>query len=164
MLIIKQLVRQNKTRLGTFLAKSSVPSLVNPLPMQHNMASNSAVQTARKYFSLFNFNKALFIIIGSLTANALMSCTSSSAEQEKNKPIVVKDSTIKADSVVHTVMPLVLDTALYNEKMVRIVNGDSSGRWPVKTAYPEAGAILPFKRIVAYYGNLYSKKMGVLGE
>ncbi len=36
--------------------------------------------------------------------------------------------------------------------------------WPVKTVYPNAGAILPFNRIVAYYGNLYSKKMGVLGE
>jgi len=36
--------------------------------------------------------------------------------------------------------------------------------WPVKTVYPKAGAILPFKRIVAYYGNLYSKKMGALGE
>ncbi len=36
--------------------------------------------------------------------------------------------------------------------------------WPVKTVYPEAGAILPFNRIVAYYGNLYSKNMGVLGE
>ncbi len=36
--------------------------------------------------------------------------------------------------------------------------------WPVKTAYPNAGAILPFNRIVAYYGNLYSTKMGVLGE
>ncbi len=36
--------------------------------------------------------------------------------------------------------------------------------WPVKTAYPDAGAILPFKRIVAYYGNFYSKGMGVLGE
>jgi hypothetical protein len=36
--------------------------------------------------------------------------------------------------------------------------------WPVKTVYPNAGAILPFNRIVAYYGNLYSTKMGVLGE
>lgn len=36
--------------------------------------------------------------------------------------------------------------------------------WPVKTAYPNPGAILPFNRIIAYYGNLYSKKMGVLGE
>lgn len=36
--------------------------------------------------------------------------------------------------------------------------------WPVKVAYPEYGAILPFKRIVAYYGNFYAKGMGVLGE
>jgi hypothetical protein len=36
--------------------------------------------------------------------------------------------------------------------------------WPVKTVYPNDGAILPFNRIVAYYGNLYSKKMGVLGQ
>ncbi|MFA6257942.1 MAG: hypothetical protein WC671_02985 [Candidatus Paceibacterota bacterium] len=36
--------------------------------------------------------------------------------------------------------------------------------WPVKTVYPNAGAILPFSRIIAYYGNLYSTKMGVLGQ
>lgn len=36
--------------------------------------------------------------------------------------------------------------------------------WPVAAAYPEGGAILPFSRIVAYYGNFYSKQMGVLGE
>jgi hypothetical protein len=37
-------------------------------------------------------------------------------------------------------------------------------KWPVKTAEPLPGSILPGKRIVAYYGNLLSKKMGVLGE
>ena len=36
--------------------------------------------------------------------------------------------------------------------------------WPVHTVYPDVGAILPFKRIVAYYGNFYSKGMGVLGQ
>jgi hypothetical protein len=36
--------------------------------------------------------------------------------------------------------------------------------WPVKTAAPLAGSILPHKRIVAYYGNPLSKKMGILGE
>ena len=36
--------------------------------------------------------------------------------------------------------------------------------WPPQKAYPNAGAILPFNRVIAYYGNLYSKKMGVLGE
>jgi hypothetical protein len=36
--------------------------------------------------------------------------------------------------------------------------------WPVSTVYPNDGAILPFKRIIAYYGNLYSTKMGALGQ
>jgi hypothetical protein len=57
-----------------------------------------------------------------------------------------------------------LDTALYNKLLVHLANGDSSHRWPVRSAYPDAGAILPFNRIVAYYGNLYSRNMGVLGE
>lgn len=58
-----------------------------------------------------------------------------------------------------------IDTALYNAKVKSLVNGDSSGKWPVKKQpYPLPGAILPYKRIVTYYGNLYSKKMGALGE
>jgi hypothetical protein len=60
--------------------------------------------------------------------------------------------------------PLTLDTVQYKKMLTRICRGDSSGRWPVNADFPLAGAILPFKRIVAYYGNLYSKKMGALGE
>ncbi|AFD07846.1 hypothetical protein [Solitalea canadensis] len=41
---------------------------------------------------------------------------------------------------------------------------DTSGKWIVKGPKPLEGAILPDKRIIAFYGNLYSKKMGVLGE
>jgi hypothetical protein len=36
--------------------------------------------------------------------------------------------------------------------------------WPVNVPPQLTGAILPMKRIVAYYGNPQSKKMGVLGE
>ncbi|HEY4131902.1 MAG TPA: hypothetical protein VGM50_14880, partial [Gemmatimonadaceae bacterium] len=36
--------------------------------------------------------------------------------------------------------------------------------WPVKTAPALPGAILPAKRIVAFYGNPLSKRMGILGE
>ena len=42
--------------------------------------------------------------------------------------------------------------------------GRTAPGWPVKGPVPKAGAILPAKRIVAYYGNPHSKKMGVLGE
>jgi len=58
-----------------------------------------------------------------------------------------------------------LDTLTYDSLMKKLANGDKSGRWPVKTKeYPLPGAILPFNRIVAFYGNLYSKNMGVLGQ
>ncbi|HEU4677424.1 MAG TPA: hypothetical protein VFS75_01745, partial [Candidatus Paceibacterota bacterium] len=36
--------------------------------------------------------------------------------------------------------------------------------WPTAAPYPNGDAILPFKRIVAYYGNFYSRQMGILGE
>jgi hypothetical protein len=36
--------------------------------------------------------------------------------------------------------------------------------WPVKGPAPKPGSILPNKRIIAYYGNPLSKKMGILGE
>jgi hypothetical protein len=36
--------------------------------------------------------------------------------------------------------------------------------WPVQTAAALPGSILPAKRIVAFYGNPLSKKMGILGE
>ncbi|OGG39829.1 hypothetical protein A2118_00200 [Candidatus Kaiserbacteria bacterium GWA2_50_9] len=47
---------------------------------------------------------------------------------------------------------------------VSVISTTTPSLWPVGTVYPNAGAILPFKRIVAYYGNFYSKGMGVLGE
>lgn len=58
-----------------------------------------------------------------------------------------------------------LDTARYDSLMTYLANGDKTGKWPVKNApYPKPGAILPFYRVVAYYGNMYSKNMGVLGQ
>lgn len=42
--------------------------------------------------------------------------------------------------------------------------GLKSTRWPVKTAPALSGSILPGRRIVAYYGNPLSRKMGILGE
>lgn len=58
----------------------------------------------------------------------------------------------------------VLDTALYYERLQHMVNGDTTGKWPVNEPLPKPGAIFPFKRILAYYGNFYSTRMGILGE
>ncbi|HEV3222250.1 MAG TPA: hypothetical protein VGZ90_05195 [Puia sp.] len=68
------------------------------------------------------------------------------------------------DSTILNLNPTVLDTVKYDHLLFALNNGDSSGRWPVKLAYPLPGAIFPFNRVVAFYGNFYSKKMGVLGE
>lgn len=57
-----------------------------------------------------------------------------------------------------------IDTALYDRIIKDLTNGDTTGKWPAKAPYPLPGAILPYNRIVAYYGNLFSKKMGILGE
>lgn len=57
-----------------------------------------------------------------------------------------------------------IDTALYNKLLLNLANHDTTGRWPQKFPYPLEGAVLPFNRIVAFYGNMYSKKMGILGE
>lgn len=39
-----------------------------------------------------------------------------------------------------------------------------NARWPVKGPDPLPGSLLPHKRIVAFYGNPLSTRMGVLGE
>ena len=58
-----------------------------------------------------------------------------------------------------------VDSAKYFALQKYLANGDTTGKWPVKNdVLPIDGAILPFNRIIAYYGNLYSKKMGALGE
>ncbi len=69
-----------------------------------------------------------------------------------------------------------LDRQAYDAKMLRLANllpsitASTSATsaeprlWPVRAAYPLGGALLPFSRIVAYYGNFLSRGMGVLGE
>lgn len=47
---------------------------------------------------------------------------------------------------------------------VSVISTTTPSLWPVSAVYPNAGALLPFNRIVAYYGNFYSRGMGVLGE
>jgi len=100
----------------------------------------------------------------------LLGCNSSNGQKsEKGEP----QSSIKKDtpSVVQAPNPEpppppspTLDTALYNKANMRLVNDSPKYGWPVKAEYPLPGAILPFKRVIAYYGNFYSTRMGILGE
>ncbi len=91
-----------------------------------------------------------------------------SCEKGRTAPAIIskgkKTTTIVKDSIVKESITTTIDTVDYNQRLWALSNQDASGRWPVKTACPLAGAILPYHRIVAFYGNLYSKRMGVLGE
>jgi hypothetical protein len=44
------------------------------------------------------------------------------------------------------------------------ISPSDSARWPVKAPPPLPGSIIPEHRIVAFYGNPLSKRMGILGE
>lgn len=68
----------------------------------------------------------------------------------------------KPDSLI--VVKTAIDTAKYNDLTKYLAHRMPNAKWPVKTGFPLPGAILPFKRIVAFYGNFYSKRMGILGE
>ena len=83
----------------------------------------------------------------------------------KTKPSAAKkaDEKTAVEQPEQKIVPI--DTLAYQNKLKALANGDTTGVWPNHLrSYPLDGAILPFKRIIAYYGNLYSKKMGILGE
>jgi len=66
--------------------------------------------------------------------------------------------------------PPELNKELYDKRMIALANYASTTStttkriWPAKNPYPNYGALLPFNRIIAFYGNYYAKGMGVLGE
>ena len=121
-----------------------------------------------------NFKK---ILLNSLFATATLAlfvnCSESKTVSKTSKIHIAKRRTDtipkKADTTVATVVPPSgyppIDHAQYDSLMKKLAHEDNSGKWPVKNApYPLPGAILPYKRVVAFYGNLYAKKMGILGE
>lgn len=99
-------------------------------------------------------------------------CNGTDADNQESKGVdslkqdqpAVGDSIVRTDAGIADSTETAIDTVAYNKKMRWMANGDSSGRWPVKGPYPLKGALLPFNRIIAYYGNLYSTRMGILGE
>ena len=106
---------------------------------------------------LWTISFSILVIASSLAPS---SCNSGDAQVSKN------DTTPGSLDSAATIAAVraVLDSALYDANTKWITNGDTTGKWPVKADYPLPGAIFPFKRIIAYYGNLYSKQMGILGE
>ncbi len=129
---------------------------------------------------IFTFIAFLLLFVAPATVSNI-SYEKGQSDEKESKSIFsfIKEEDKKED----TIPPL--DTVLYDQKLEELANNkvlpvpppkyNEKGElipppptkpniWPKHTVYPNAGAILPFNRVVAYYGNLYSKKMGVLGE
>ncbi len=96
----------------------------------------------------------LLLLLLSLT----VSCNQSKTDTAKKKALAIK-AKAKAKPLATTI-----DTVDYKERMLALANGDTTKRWPTKAPYPLNGALLPYNRIIAFYGNLYSKRMGILGQ
>ncbi|MDN3677799.1 hypothetical protein QWY90_10805 [Flavobacterium paronense] len=104
-----------------------------------------------------NLNRLLFCLpLLGLPTVFISGCQN---KQKIQKVISIHDAIVpkKTDSIT-------IDTADYTRRIKALYSNDVSKKWKSKTHYPLPGAILPYKRVVAFYGNLYSKRMGILGE
>jgi len=96
-----------------------------------------------------------------------------------SRPVSVPDSaadSLKGDSIVADsaadtarVASVAADSGLPGpavkaKKRIFNISPADSARWPVRAPDPLPGSILPEHRIVAFYGNPLSKRMGILGE
>lgn len=92
-----------------------------------------------------------------------------SCETANNNPITSQASepthATSKDTLpeVDTLNKYEIDTTAYHKLVLNLSNGDTANIWPIEPTYPNKGAILPYQRIIAFYGNLYSKRMGILG-
>ncbi|HMI79887.1 MAG TPA: hypothetical protein VK484_13905, partial [Ferruginibacter sp.] len=102
----------------------------------------------------------LFVIFIPISFN---SCNQVSKADSLPKPAIIEVKAKLAEAPVPKEI-VAYDTTDYNNRMIALSNYDSSGKWPARSPYPLPGAIFPYNRVIAFYGNLYSKRMGILGE
>jgi len=135
--------------------------------MKHPLINENPMDQSLSHAQISSKNIAVVSIIAVVAVVSFFAIRSFQPEAGDAASQVLSDTTDKrTDSTASSATPtVVLDSAQYEWQIRNMVNGDSSGRWPVKTGYiPPAGALLPYSRIIAYYGNLYSRQMGILGE
>jgi hypothetical protein len=95
----------------------------------------------------------------SLTSDTVTLLDSLLADGRKAPP----DSTVP-DSALPAGRPGRAAAALPRKRGLFNISPGDSALWPVKAPAPLPGAIIPEHRIVAFYGNPLSKRMGILGE
>jgi hypothetical protein len=94
-------------------------------------------------------------------------------EYSKNAPAATLTTIGQKVAAVVAPTPTNVDPATYYKKVLANANyatlattSTSTPRlWPAHSSViPKAGALLPYHRIIAYYGNFYSTKLGILGQ
>ncbi len=94
----------------------------------------------------------------------ITACKGQPGKQHNDTNAGLKQDTVNEKSIRAADALANSDTALYKQKLLHLVHNKPGNKWPAASPLPLPGAILPYKRIVAYYGNFYSKHMGILGE
>lgn len=111
--------------------------------------------------------KSVFGILA-ISGVFFISCNQSTGNENTDSKIEIAESPSNIEEIIkkeETSLYPAIDSAEFRELHKVLSNGDTTGKWPaVGVPIPLAGAILPYKRIIAYYGNIYSKRMGALGE
>jgi hypothetical protein len=106
-----------------------------------------------KYFRLLQF---LFLTF-------CFHATACSREKPRLVDTGVEGRVIIADEDTTAPESIRKDSLQYAAAMQHVLQGQPPAKWKVMNDPPLPGALLPFRRIVAYYGNLYSRQMGILG-
>ncbi|WP_299708288.1 hypothetical protein [uncultured Pontibacter sp.] len=139
---------------------------MNPFLLPAGKASKSL---ALNNLTCFRLNKSLKYTPGILAA-ALFLSTSSCTQEKEAHSATLPDSTERYE------LPAAADSAVTasEDTMTVQVASPEQADAPAPAATPDSyvypgpaplpGAILPQKRILAYYGNPLSKRMGILGE
>src|SRR3989344_8178909 len=124
-------------------------------------------------FSLFLVSITIFFILPDILGGEVFSVNEDEVNTEEEKEIKVSTPPLDKEDYDFRMNQLANNPPPPPPKTITDAEGNITTEeiplpnyiWPVKNLpYPNDGAILPFNRIIAYYGNLYSRKMGVLGE
>jgi hypothetical protein len=103
-----------------------------------------------------------------IASTFLISCSQSTGNANNQDPVTTDSAaTLEEEMQIEAKNSLYppIDSVKFRELNKALANGDTTGRWPaVGVPIPLPGAILPHKRIIAYYGNIDVKGMGALGE
>lgn len=100
------------------------------------------------------------ILMGSLVAFFLLEENPSVPKENSSAFSIAKDTVPEKFMSSQTG----LDSSDFLRRVQLLAHDSVPKPWQVFTIYPQEGALLPFYRIVAMYGNFYSKHMGVLGR